>query len=123
MLNSPMNLGTAPLFDLPASPADEAAGSVPVSRSQELLASIRDRQSVIADQQVATLREIAAWAAEHVVADDAADIATLTERGLDTGLPVAGEGAPLISDFAVMEALRPARRRRHVGRAPSEGTR
>ena len=28
---------------------------------------------------------------------------TLTERGLDSGLPVAGPGAPLISDFAVME--------------------
>ncbi len=27
----------------------------------------------------------------------------MTERGLDTGLPVAGPGAPLISDFAVME--------------------
>jgi len=103
MLNTPMDLGIAPIFDLPATPADEVAESVPMSRSQELLASIRDRQSVIADQQIATLREIAAWAAEHVVAEDAADIATLTERGLDTGLPVAGEGAPLISDFAVME--------------------
>ncbi len=35
--------------------------------------------------------------------DDEANAATLTERGLDTGLPVAGPGAPLISDFAVME--------------------
>ena len=34
---------------------------------------------------------------------DEADASTLTERGLDTGLPVAGPGAPLISDFAVME--------------------
>ena len=37
------------------------------------------------------------------MADDAADVSTLIERGLDTGLPLAGPGAPLISDFAVME--------------------
>ncbi len=48
------------------------------------------------------MRAVAEWAAEHVV-DDEANAATLTERGLDTGLPVAGPGAPLISDFAVME--------------------
>ena len=96
-----MDLGTAPLFDLTA-PAAEAGEPVAVSRSEELLAEIRDRRAVIAEQEIATLRAIAEWAGEHVVADEA-DAATITERGLDTGLPVAGPGAPLISDFAVME--------------------
>ncbi len=64
--------------------------------------SIRDRRAAIADHEIGLVREIAEWAAEHVV-DDEANAATLTERGLDTGLPVAGPGAPLISDFAVME--------------------
>ncbi len=73
-----------------------------MSRSDELLASIRERRSVIAEQEIATVREIAEWAGEHVVDDEAA-AATLIERGLDTGLPLAGPGAPLISDFAVME--------------------
>ena len=95
-----MDLGTAPLFDLTA-PADEAGEHV-VSRSDELLAEIRDRRAVIAEQEINTLRAIAEWAGEHVVDDEAA-AATLIERGLDTGLPLAGPGTPLISDFAVME--------------------
>ena len=101
-----MDLGTAPLFDLTAPAADPVAEpdapAVP-TRSQELLAGIREDQQVIADREIAKIRKIAEWAHEHTVPDDAADVSTLTERGLDTGLPVAGEGAPLISDFAVME--------------------
>src|SRR5215207_9753024 len=96
-----MDLGTAPLFDLTA-PADEVVEHVSLTRSQELLASIQQRRSIITDQEIATVREIAEWAGQHVVADEAV-AATLTERGLDTGLPLAGPGAPLISDFAVME--------------------
>ncbi len=96
-----MDLGTAPLFDLTAT-AVEADEPVVRSRSDELLTEIRDDQTAIAEREIAKLRRIAEWAAEHVVDDEAA-AATLTERGLDTGLPVAGPGAPLISDFAVME--------------------
>src|SRR5215218_2771322 len=95
-----MDLGTAPLFDLTA-PAAEA-GEHTVSRSHELLAEIRDDQNVIAERETVKLRKVAEWASLHVVADEA-DAATLIERGLDTGLPLAGPGAPLISDFAVME--------------------
>ncbi|RHW27319.1 hypothetical protein D0Z08_09170 [Nocardioides immobilis] len=97
-----MDLGTAPLFDLSAPVADEADPGVPVSRSRELLAGIRDNRAVLIDCQISEVRRIAEWAGEHVVADGA-DTCTITERGLDTGLPVAGPGAPLISDFAVME--------------------
>ena len=49
-----MDLGTAPLFDLTA-PAAEA-GEHTVSRSDELLAEIRDDQNVIAEREIATLR-------------------------------------------------------------------
>src|SRR5215210_922826 len=96
-----MDLGTTPLFDLTA-PAADVEAPVVVSRSEQLLAEILEDQRAIANREIAKIRRIAEWAAEHVVTDDAA-AATLTERGLDTGLPVAGPGAPLISDFAVME--------------------
>ena len=36
------------------------------------LTEIRDRRAVIAEQEIATLRAIAEWAGEHVVADEAA---------------------------------------------------
>ena len=98
-----MDLGTAPLFDLTAPVADEVVdAAVPVSRSEELLAEIRDDENTIAEHEISKIRRIAEWAGHHVV-DDEADASTLTERGLDTGLPLAGPGAPLISDFAVME--------------------
>src|SRR5215218_918487 len=97
-----MDLGTAPLFDLTAPVVAEVGEHVSLTRSQELLARIQQRRSIITDQEIATMRAIAEWAGQHVVADEA-DAATLTERGLDTGLPLAGPGAPLISDFAVME--------------------
>jgi hypothetical protein len=84
-------------------PAAEVDAPAAVSRSQELLAEIHQDQQAITDREIAKVRKIAGWAHENVVAEDAADVATLTERGLDTGLPLAGEGAPLISDFAVME--------------------
>ncbi|WP_188111369.1 HNH endonuclease signature motif containing protein, partial [Nocardioides antri] len=87
-----MDLGTASLLH----PADG-------SRSEELLAWIRAHRTVIAEREIATLRAIAEWAGEHVVDEESGDAATLTERGLDTGLPVAGPGEPLVSDFAVME--------------------
>src|SRR5688572_8293381 len=97
-----MDLGTAPLFDLTA-PAAEVVEPAAVSRSDELLAGIRTNRAVLTDCQINEVRQIAEWTELHVVADDAADISTLTERRLDTGLPLAGPGAPLISDFAVME--------------------
>ena len=96
-----MDLGTAPLFDLSA-PVVEPGVEPGVSRSDELLRDIRRDQAAIAEREVAKVRRIAEWASLHEVAEQA-DAATLTERGLDTGLPVAGDGAPLISDFAVME--------------------
>ncbi|NYJ00637.1 hypothetical protein HNR19_001335 [Nocardioides thalensis] len=96
----------APFFDLPAAPAAGAVGvpltEAPLSRADELLKGIAQRRRIITDQQLGEVRDIAEWAMQHTV-EVPEDASTLTERGLDTGLPLAGEGAPLISDFAVLE--------------------
>ena len=105
-LNSLMDLGMAPLFDLPAAPAvgvvDVPLEAVELSRGDKLLKDIGQTRAVIADQQLQQVTKIAEWALEHTV-ELPEDASTLTERGLDTGLPLAGEGAPLVSDFAVLE--------------------
>src|SRR5215203_7071638 len=97
-----MDLGTAPLFDLTA-PAVGAETADAATQSDELLVGIGTNRAALIGCQINEVRQIAEWASLHVVDADAADISTLTERGLDTGLPLAGPGAPLISDFAVME--------------------
>ena len=60
-----MDLGTAPLFDLTAPAAAQVGEHAAVSRSDELLAEIRDRRAVVAEHEIATLRAIAEWAGEH----------------------------------------------------------
>ena len=42
------------------------------------------------------------WAAMHSV-DSIEDAATIADRYGDTGMPVAGEGAPLVAEFAITE--------------------
>ena len=47
------------------------------------------------------LEGVVAFCAAHQVAEDEA--ATVVERGRDTGLPLAGPGAPFVSEFAIVE--------------------
>ncbi|UNX56549.1 HNH endonuclease (plasmid) [Georgenia sp. TF02-10] len=105
-----MELGTAPLFDLPAAAAARvveqpavAEPEVPVKTfTHELLDTIGEAHRTIAELELAKVQQVAHWANLNALpSPDGA--ATITERGLDTGLPVAGEGAPLVSDFAIIE--------------------
>lgn len=105
-----MDLEHPPLFDLPAplgaeavAPVAHEAEPVALTRSQELVAEIQERRQRIADEEIGTVRAVAEWAMGHVVDPDDPDASTLSDHGLDTGLPLAGPGAPLISDFAVMK--------------------
>src|SRR3546814_6743679 len=97
-----MDRGTAPLFDLPTTLVAEAEQPAARTRADVLLAELRDGAVVRRDLELTEVRKVAEWALEHTV-DVPKDASTLSDRGLDTGLPLAGVGAPLISDFAVME--------------------
>ena len=68
-----------------------------------MLAFAREHRR-IADRAEANLLQAAvAWAAMHSV-DSIEDAATICEdRYGDTGMPVAGEGAPLVAEFAITE--------------------
>ena len=65
--------------------------------------AVRVRIGRIADRAEARLLQAAvAWAAMHSV-DSIEDAATIGDRYGDTGMPVAGEGAPLVAEFAITE--------------------
>ncbi|GEB14260.1 5-methylcytosine-specific restriction endonuclease McrA [Pimelobacter simplex] len=68
---------------------------------------------------VAEWAGIVEWAAGNVVAGsagaEAVGAATIRDGFVDTGLPIAGEGAPLVSEFALMELIAV------LGRSPDGG--
>ncbi len=66
----------------------------------EIGAGVRGRRSLTIDEWIG----IVAWADQNVVAC-AAGAATLVEGVIDTGVPIAGPGAPLVSEFALMELI------------------
>jgi hypothetical protein len=78
------------------------SGTIDVDAAAVLTSARRARASAnAAEAQV--LADAVAWAHLHVV-EDVEDAATwMAGRGMDTGIPIAGEGAPLVSEFAVAE--------------------
>ena len=61
---------------------------------------IRSRNALIIEEW----EDITAWASDHIVTGPER-AATITEGYLDTGVPIAGDGAPLVSEFALMELV------------------
>jgi hypothetical protein len=66
-----------------------------------LLDAVRATKQAEMAAQVEQLRLVVEWCAAHEV--DASETATHVEFGRDTGLGLAGEGAPYVSEFAVVE--------------------
>ncbi|AIY17924.1 hypothetical protein GUY44_19525 [Pimelobacter simplex] len=76
-----------------------------------LRAGVEQREESV----VAEWAGIVEWAAGNTVTDPAAGAATIRDGFVDTGLPIAGEGAPLVSEFALMELVAV------LGRSPDGG--
>ncbi|WGY00533.1 HNH endonuclease [Nocardioides sp. QY071] len=65
-----------------------------------LRAEVEGRQASLVREWTA----IVEWASDHIVTSPEG-AATITEGYLDTGVPIAGPGAPLVSEFALMELV------------------
>jgi hypothetical protein len=91
-----MDLGTRPRSTAPV-----------LSR---LSAGIQARNQLLVEEWAA----IVEWASDHIVTGPEG-AATITEGYLDTGIPIAGDGAPLVSEFALMELVAV------LGRTPDGG--
>ncbi|QYJ04412.1 HNH endonuclease [Nocardioides panacisoli] len=74
----------------------------PHRSTAELLGSVRAEAALRRDSEVREARDIVAWAGLNTV-QESADAATISDGYVDTGVPIAGEGAPLVSEFALME--------------------
>ncbi len=68
----------------------------------ELLDDVSDFLGVQRNAELGLFRTIVAWADAHTI-DTLEGAATIRESLIDTGLPLAGDGAPLVSEFALME--------------------
>src|SRR5919112_6901705 len=66
-----------------------------------VLAAVREDRCLVDAGEARILQAAVTWAAMHSV-DSVAEAATVWDHG-ETGLPVAGPGAPLVGEFSVTE--------------------
>ncbi len=67
----------------------------------DLLEAVRAEKQARDAAEVRMLKRILEFCAAHQVPE--AEAATVSERGRDTGLPLAGTGTPFVSEFATIE--------------------
>ncbi|GEB14352.1 hypothetical protein GUY44_17240 [Pimelobacter simplex] len=82
--------------------------------STRLLSRLRAGVQVREESVVEEWAGIVEWAAGNTVAGSEG-AATIRDGYVDTGVPIAGEGAPLVSEFALMELVAV------LGRSPDGG--
>src|SRR4051794_16879298 len=68
-----------------------------------VLAAARRARATANAAEAEVLLHAVEWAHLHQVADPDEASTVLVEHGHDTGIPIAGDGAPLVSEFAVAE--------------------
>ena len=82
---------------------------------RELLDGISSDLQLRRRLEVDELCRIITWADRHVI-DTLQGAATITDGFLDTGIPIAGPGAPLVSEFGLIELIATLERTRDGGR-------
>jgi len=80
--------------------ADRPAGRSTRERLDDITLGRRERRRL----EVVELAEIWEWADHHTLTTEEG-AATITAGHLDTGIPLAGTGAPLVSEFAAIELI------------------
>src|SRR5687768_1411206 len=78
-----------------------ATSTADLDTAAAVLASVRQDRVLVDAGEARMLQAAVAWAAMHSV-DSLAEAATVWDHG-DTGMPVAGPGAPLVGEFSVTE--------------------
>ncbi len=78
------------------------AATVDLDTPAGVLAAVREDTAVVNAGEARRMLAAVAWAAMHSV-DSITDAATYADFGGDTGMPVAGPGAPLVSEFSIVE--------------------
>src|SRR4051794_33937317 len=68
-----------------------------------VLAAARRARATANAAEAEVLLQAVEWAHLHQVTDPDEASTVLVEHGHDTGIPIAGPGAPLVSEFAVAE--------------------
>src|SRR4051794_13954733 len=68
-----------------------------------VLAAARRARATANSAEAEVLLQAVEWAHLHQVTDPEQASTVLVEHGHDSGLPIAGQGAPLVSEFAVAE--------------------
>src|SRR3954471_12766820 len=68
-----------------------------------VLAAARRARATANAAEAEVLLQAVQWSQLHQVTDPDEASTVLVEHGHDTGIPIAGDGAPLVSEFAVAE--------------------
>ncbi|MFW6869085.1 HNH endonuclease signature motif containing protein [Nocardioides sp. CPCC 206347] len=84
------------------------------SKPQTLLSRLGERVKAREESMVQDWIDIVGWAEDNVVTTPE-QAATILEGVIDTGVPIAGPGAPLVSEFNLMELIAV------LGRSPDGG--
>ena len=78
------------------------AATVDLDTPAGVLSAVRTDRALVDAGEARMLQAAVAWAALHSV-DSITHAATYHDFGGDTGMPVAGPGAPLVSEFSIVE--------------------